>query len=304
MCFTFFFTFSRGGWIVLAVALVLYFAFTTTRLASFVTLASGGRAGGARRSGGCAASSTLFTETTDDALRTAQGGVLLRWAIAALLVAAGAQLAVALAQRAVRWPRWSAIAAGAAVLAVVDRGRRRRLRSCTSRRTAVSRGSRTGCTRWSPTPSGRQAEWRRAAVHRDHQRPRRASGERRRGSPATTAWPGTGAGTFAFTHYRFRTAGGVVKHAHSQWFNVLSELGVVGLVLFVAAMVLFVAAAVGNPFSRPPRPAAPAARGPAGRRHRVRRPHLLGLGLGHGRGRDARLRLPRGVRLLPGHAGR
>ena len=30
----------------------------------------------------------------------------------------------------------------------------------------------------------------------------------------------------------------------------LSELGVVGLVLFVAAMVLFVVAAVGNPFSR------------------------------------------------------
>ena len=42
----------------------------------------------------------------------------------------------------------------------------------------------------------------------------------------------------------------MVKHAHSQWFNVLSELGVVGLVLFVAAMVLFVVAAVGDPFSR------------------------------------------------------
>ena len=39
MCFTFFFTFSRGGWIALAVALVLYFAFTTTRLASVATLA-------------------------------------------------------------------------------------------------------------------------------------------------------------------------------------------------------------------------------------------------------------------------
>ena len=42
----------------------------------------------------------------------------------------------------------------------------------------------------------------------------------------------------------------VVERAHSQSFNVLSELGVVGLVLFVAGMVLFVAAAVGNPFSR------------------------------------------------------
>ena len=29
---------------------------------------------------------------------------------------------------------------------------------------------------------------------------------------------GTGAGTFPFTHYRFRASEGVVKHAHSQWF--------------------------------------------------------------------------------------
>ena len=42
----------------------------------------------------------------------------------------------------------------------------------------------------------------------------------------------------------------MVKHAHSQWFNVLSELGVVGLALFAAAIVLLVAAMVGNPFSR------------------------------------------------------
>jgi cytochrome c-type biogenesis protein CcmH/NrfG len=61
---------------------------------------------------------------------------------------------------------------------------------------------------------------------------------------------GTGAGTFPFSHYRFRANGGVVKHAHSQWFNVLSELGVVGLALFVAATALFLAAMVGNPFAR------------------------------------------------------
>jgi tetratricopeptide (TPR) repeat protein len=61
---------------------------------------------------------------------------------------------------------------------------------------------------------------------------------------------GTGAGTFPFTNYRFRTVGFVVKHAHSQWFNVLSELGVVGLALFAVAVVLLVAAMVGNPFSR------------------------------------------------------
>jgi len=61
---------------------------------------------------------------------------------------------------------------------------------------------------------------------------------------------GTGAGTFAFTHYRFRQGGGIVKHAHGQWFNVLSELGVVGLGLLVAATVLLVAAMMGNPFAQ------------------------------------------------------
>jgi hypothetical protein len=59
---------------------------------------------------------------------------------------------------------------------------------------------------------------------------------------------GTGANTFVFTHERFRD-GGVVKHAHSQWFNVLSELGFVGLGLFVAAIALILVAAVRNPFS-------------------------------------------------------
>jgi tetratricopeptide (TPR) repeat protein len=60
---------------------------------------------------------------------------------------------------------------------------------------------------------------------------------------------GTGAGTFVFTNDRFRESGSDVQHAHSQWFNVLSELGTIGLGLFVAAMALFVAAAVRNPFA-------------------------------------------------------
>ena len=95
MCFTFFFTFSRGGWIALAVALVLYFAFTTTRLASFITLLAVVTPVGLvlwRLRG----LEDAFAATIDDAQRTLQGGVLLRWAITALLVAAGIQLAVAL----------------------------------------------------------------------------------------------------------------------------------------------------------------------------------------------------------------
>jgi tetratricopeptide (TPR) repeat protein len=48
---------------------------------------------------------------------------------------------------------------------------------------------------------------------------------------------GTGAGTFRFTNYLYRPNGSfVVKHAHNQWINVLSELGLVGLFLFVVAL--------------------------------------------------------------------
>ena len=247
MCFTFFFTFSRGGWIALIVALVLYFGFTTTRLASVFSLAAIvtpvvlvlWRLRGL---------GTLFTETTDDALRAVQGAEFLRWSIAALLVAAGVQLALALAQGAVRWPRWSSVAAGAAVLAVVavvivggsarflePRGGatwvKDRLHALAN--DADEGGISNGPARLASMNTGRPELWREAA--------RQARFKRS---------AGTGAGTFPFTHYRFRAGGGVVKHAHSQWFNVLSELGVVGLALYVAAIALFVAAAVGNPFSR------------------------------------------------------
>jgi tetratricopeptide (TPR) repeat protein len=48
---------------------------------------------------------------------------------------------------------------------------------------------------------------------------------------------GTGAGTFRFTNDLYRSNSGfIVMHAHNEWINVLSELGLVGLVLFVAAI--------------------------------------------------------------------
>ncbi len=248
MCFAFFFTFSRGGWVALAVALVLYFAFTTTRLGSFVSLVLVATPVGLvlwRLRG----LETLFARTTDDALRTQQGGTLLRWAIAALLVTAAVQLAVALLHRAVAWPRWATVAAGAAVLVVVlvvavgapvrfvqARGgtpwvedRVHELLTDAGESSGTNQAARLVTL----NTSGRISLWREAA---------------RQSRYVRTA--GTGAGTFRFTHYRFREIGGVVKHAHSQWYNVLSELGVVGLALFVAAIVLFLVAMVGNPFSQ------------------------------------------------------
>jgi hypothetical protein len=248
ICFTFFFTFSRGGWLALAVALVLYFAFTTTRLGGIVTLvavvAPVGLVLWRLRGLG-----TVFTPTTDDALRTLQGHTLLRWAVAALLVTAGAQLVAALVQRWVRWPRWSVVAAGAVVLAAVclvvfggsgvflqrhggSQWVKEKAHALVTDAESEQNGN-AAARLLTVTTNGRIQLWKEAA---------------RQSRYARTA--GTGAGTFSFTNYRFRTGGILVQHAHSQWFNVLSELGVVGLTLFAAAIVLLVAAMVGNPFSR------------------------------------------------------
>ena len=247
MSCTFFFTFSRGGWLALFVALALYFAFTTTRLGGVVTLAA------------VVAPltlvlwhlrglETLFAATTDDALRTLQGHTLLLWAVAAVMVTAGVQLAAALVQRRVRWPRWSTVAAGTAVLGVLavtvfgggglylqrhggSQWIRDKMHALVTDAETEQGGNAAGRL-FTVTSNGRIPLWREAVRQSEYVR---------------TA--GTGAGTFPFSNYRFRTAASIVRHAHSQWLNVLSELGVVGLACFVAAIVLFLVAMVGNPFA-------------------------------------------------------
>ncbi len=246
LAFTFFFALSRGGWVVLLIALLLYFAFTSTRLASFATLVAVAVPVvvvllKVRHLG------TLFSATNDDALRTLQGHALLRYSLAALLVAGGVQAAIALVQRAMPWSRRLRVAAGVALICVIVLGvgggtwrfveARGGLAYLHSRVTALASdsgqgGSTNNVVRLESLNTGRPPLWREALDQSAHNR-----------------LLGTGAGTFVFTHYRFRLTGGVVRHAHSEWFNVLSELGVVGLVLFVAAMALLVAAAVGNPFA-------------------------------------------------------
>lgn len=247
LCFTFFFTFSRGGWVALAVGLVLYFVFTTTRLSSFASLVAivAPMAVILLRLRGL---DTLFVATTDDTLRAAQGHTLLRWALAAVLITAGVQLLIALVHRVVAWPRWSRLAAGTTILVVLVAGVgigsarfldsrggtswvRERVHAFVNDSDTESSGN--AATRLVSVNTGRPPLWREALRQSRYDRV-----------------TGIGAGSFPFTHYRFRTVyGGVVKHAHNQWLNVLSELGVVGLVLFVVAVVLLVAAAVRNPFA-------------------------------------------------------
>jgi len=246
LCFAFFFALSRGGWVVLAVTLLLYFGFTTTRLASFASLVAIAApvAAVVWRLRGLG---TLFTATSDDALRTLQGHTLLRWSVAALLVTAGAQAVIVLVHRAVPWPRWLRVAAGAAVVLVlvvgIGGGSWRFLESRGGASWVKERvqtfiegtdetDAAEGAGRLFSLNTGRPPLWREALEQSRSHRPR-----------------GTGAGTFVFTHERFREQGGGVVHAHSQWLNVLSELGTVGLGLFAAAVALFIAAAVRNPFT-------------------------------------------------------
>ncbi len=189
---------------------------------------------------------TLFQATTDDVLRTQQGHILLRYSLAALLIAGAAQVVVLLLQQGVPWPRWSRVAAGTAVLVLLVAG--------------VGGGS------FAFVQSRGGVSWVKARVHAfasDSDQTQAAEGTVRLVSVNTGRPPlwrealdqarvdpltGSGAGTFPFTNYRFRKNTSVVKHAHSEWFNVLSELGIVGLVLFVASMLLFVAASFRNPF--------------------------------------------------------
>jgi hypothetical protein len=246
LSFTFFFTLSRGGWVALAVALVVYFALSTTRLASLVSL-SVILLPVAAALWKVRDLSTLFTATTDDALRTLQGHALLRWALVALGVTVAAQLVLALVHRVVPWPVWLRVAAGVAIAVVLVGGV-----SVGSWRFVEERGGTAwvkdrvhtfiveddktsaaeGTTRLMSLNTGRPPLWREALEQ-----------------SRVTRILGTGAGTFVLTNERFRDAAFVVKHSHSEWFNVLSGLGVIGLALFVAAVALLLAAAFRNPFA-------------------------------------------------------
>ena len=240
----FFFTLSRGGWLALTAVLAVFFVLTRERLASFVTLVVIG-APVAFAVWRVRHLETLFQRSDDLALRISEGHALLVWALIALAVVFVVQAIVAAVHESVRWPERASTAVGAVVLVVVLGGgivgswwyvdaqggtAWVRERIATFSGDDDSRAAEASLDRLISLNTGRPDLWREAWQQWQYARV-----------------TGVGAGTFTHTHYRFRPTGGVVRHAHSQWFNVLSELGVVGLALYVPAMLLFLAAAIGNP---------------------------------------------------------
>ncbi len=228
---TYFFTFSRGGYVALGVALIVYFALATRRLSALVSLALPVVFTSAvlLQVRGL---STLFATTTDDPLRAVQGHQLAAWSIAALVLAGVAQVAVAFAER--RWslsPRQARVI-GTVVIAVVvlvplALGTSAMIRHggvswiADQYHAALTDTDYTNSVRrlTSLGTSGR-IPWFREAIRGFSQHP----------------LAGTGAGTFGITDELYRVTTFEAKHSHSQWLNVLTELGVVGFALFLVAV--------------------------------------------------------------------
>jgi hypothetical protein len=180
---------------------------------------------------------TLFDTTTDAGLRSAQGHELGRWAIAAAAIALLLQLVVALVQKRVRLAPRLRIATGTVVLVVAIAGLGIGANRYVDRydgwggfaRTVADQfrgakdsgpGSDTPSRLLSVSSNGRVAIWREGI-------------DQYRLHPVA----GTGAGTFRFSNWLFRDQPRfVVKHAHSQWVNALSELGIVGTTLLTLGL--------------------------------------------------------------------
>jgi O-antigen ligase len=242
---TLFFAFSRGGTLALALALVVYFVLTNERLQGALSLGLTAVPVAAVLYHGRHLA-TLFNATTNDPLRTAQGHLFGRWALAAICLAFVAQVIVALVGRRVSLDGRSRQVVGAVALAVALAVVAVGGLAFASRYGGVAGVVHKVAHQFTSSDSS-------ANPHKNGAGRLLALGSNgripmaREGLKGFRQHPlaGSGAGTFRFTNYFYRpSASFVVKHAHNQWINVLSELGLVGLVLFALAIGGLVVAAL------------------------------------------------------------
>jgi len=232
LLFTFFFTFSRGGFVALGLALLLYFALAARRLSALVSLVVPAVL--------VAAAlyherhlTTLFNASVNDALRTAQGHSLAGWVGLSVLIAFVAQLLAVYLQRRRPLSARAARLVGVAVLVVLVAAPLAGAAVYLPRHGGVAgwvkthahdalggNGPTNSAARLTSLGSSGRLPWYREAIRGFRAHP----------------LAGSGAGTFRFTNYLYRTQSWVVMHSHSQWLNILSELGLVGFVLFAVAV--------------------------------------------------------------------
>jgi hypothetical protein len=234
---TLFFAFSRGGTLALVLALLVYFAVTNERLQGVLSLALAG----APLALALALSRhlhTLFNATSDDALRTAQGHAFGRRLIVAVALTIAAQTVAALLARRVRLTGRRRALVGAVVLAAVVAVVAAGVFAYAGRNGGFGGIEHRVVRQFSASDAsgglGSSSAGRLLSLGNNGRIPMAREGLR---SFAHHPLVGTGAGTFRFTNFLYRPdASYIVKHAHDQWINVLSELGVVGLALFVVAL--------------------------------------------------------------------
>ena len=196
---------------------------------------------------------TLFDATADDALRTAQGHAFGRTVLLAIVAAALLQVAAALVTRRVPLRGLARRVVGAAVLAAalaavvvgglafaahyggVDAVLHKAADQF--RNGEMGGTSSNGAGRLLSLGNNGRIPMVRNALEGYHDHP----------------VTGSGAGTYRFTNYLYREgAYFIVKHAHDQWVNIMSELGLVGLALYVAGIggLLVAALRPGGPGAR------------------------------------------------------
>lgn len=237
---TLLFTFSRGGFLALAVTLAAFFAATRERLSALLSLALvAGPVGLVLYH--LRGLSTVFARTDDSVLRTAEGHRLGVWLLATFALVFVLQLGVALAQRWIGSRPRATRAIGWAVLACVLVAAVAGPLTYMSRHGGVRAWASARVDALAATDTGGDAVGRLLVVSSNGRIQLYRMAVR---GAAVSPVVGTGAGTFQFVNYRYRDSGMVVRHAHSQWMEALASLGVVGLAILGLAVLALVAAMI------------------------------------------------------------
>lgn len=242
---TAFFTFSRAGIAAALIAVAVFFAFAPNRLPKLLTLLV------AAVGSGLLVLAATQRQALEDGLlgevARQQGDEVLVLTLLVCGFAALAQVAIALASRRGLRPEWAhvpragAVAASAVAVLILLLGALAldapgRAGDAWDEFKRGDEGPGDGAGRLASTAGESRYEFWKIAVEQNAEDP----------------LVGTGSGTFEFWWTRNSDGSGTVRDAHSLYMQVLGELGIVGLLLLVAFLLLVLIAGAGNALRAPP----------------------------------------------------